>query len=150
MFYAIYSILNKLIYGIGAIKFLSILTVTGIALKFVLNFIFVGTLKQDGLALSTSITYFYFFTVGIIYTKVKLKKLAMNIFLKDLILTLFNCIVTFILVKILWNSFGIEGLPGILILMIIFLTVYLINSILLEQKSFNILKTAYFNYVNRS
>ena len=69
MFYAIYNVINKLIYSLGLLKNLLYLTVLGICLKIFLNFLFVDTLKQNGLALSTSISYIFFsFMVFILLT----------------------------------------------------------------------------------
>ena len=65
IFYSIYSILNKMIYSARLIKFLLILTVIGVAIKIALNFLLVDIFYQNGLALSSSISYIFFFFVSI-------------------------------------------------------------------------------------
>ncbi len=147
VFYSLYSILNKLIYGIGSLKFLFFITIIGIGIKFFLNFMLVGHFKQDGLAMSTSITYVYFFISSVIFVKIKFKDLNLGKFVGDSIISVLNCILTFLLVKILWNSLGAVNLISATLLILLFISVYTINSYLLKQKPFLILKTAYSNFI---
>lgn len=146
VFYSLYSILNKLIYGIGALRFLFIITIIGIVIKFFLNFLLVGQLKQDGLALSTSITYLYFFIVSIIYIKIKLKSLSLKMFFGDGTVTILNSLFSFLIIKILWNSLNPENPAVEIFLILLFVSVYLLNAFLLGQKSVLILKAAYIDF----
>ena len=150
VFYSLYSILNKLIYGIGALKFLFVITVLGISIKFFLNFVLVGYYKQDGLALSTTLTYVYFFLISIVYVKLKLKDLPIRKFLSDAAVSLVNCLSAFIFIKILWDSLGKINLAVAVFLMIIFIAVYSANAIMLNQTPVVILKTAYLNFTGGS
>lgn len=51
VFYSVYAVFNKIFYSINQAKLLLLITVSGVILKFVLNFLFVG-FQQEGLALS--------------------------------------------------------------------------------------------------
>ncbi len=150
VFYSLYSILNKLIYGIGALKFLFVVTIIGISLKFILNFILVGHYKQNGLALSTSLTYLYFFISSIIYVSLKLKNFPLGKFLSDTAVSLLNCLAAFIFIKILRDSVGGISQAGSVIFMLIFIAVYLLNAVMLHQTPVVILKTAYLNFTGAS
>ena len=69
--YAAYFILNKIIYSAGLIKKLLFITIVGILIKIILNYLFVRNMEQDGLALSTSISFIFFFIASffIVYNK---------------------------------------------------------------------------------
>ena len=62
--FATYSGINKLLYGSKMIKQLLILVMTAAFSKIVLNLILVKVMKQDGLALSTSMSFFILFVGG--------------------------------------------------------------------------------------
>ena len=150
LFYAAYSVLNKLIYGMGALKFLFVITIIGITIKFLFNLLLVSSLKQNGLALSTSFTYIFFFLASIFYSKWKLRSLALGDFIKDTFLTLLNSAVSFLFVTILANNLGAPNLIEIICLIITFIVIYIVNSFLLGQKSVLLLKSVYSNYMLNS
>jgi len=72
VFYSIYSVINKLIYSLGLIKNLLFLSLGGISIKIFLNILLVDTMDQDGLALSTTISYIYFFigSIFLVYNRI--------------------------------------------------------------------------------
>ncbi len=57
IFYSAYAVINKLVYSSGMIKQLLVISILLLIIKIFLNFILVKQLKQDGLALSSSIAY---------------------------------------------------------------------------------------------
>ncbi len=67
IFYSSYSVLNKLMYSLELAKQLLVITVIGCTIKILFNFLLVGSLKQNGLALSTSISYFIFFISSLFF-----------------------------------------------------------------------------------
>lgn len=57
LFYSAYAVINKLVYSSGLIKQQLAISILLLLVKIIFNFILVKILKQDGLALSSSITY---------------------------------------------------------------------------------------------
>jgi putative peptidoglycan lipid II flippase len=57
LFYSAYAVINKLVYSSGLIKQLLVISILLMVIKIILNFILVRTYKQNGLALSSSVTY---------------------------------------------------------------------------------------------
>jgi putative peptidoglycan lipid II flippase len=75
IFYSSYAIMNKVIYGSGLIKQLLKISIVIFFLKIALNFLLVNNFKQNGLAISTMISYILL-TVGVyslLLRKLKLK-----------------------------------------------------------------------------
>ncbi|MFB3056942.1 MAG: lipid II flippase MurJ, partial [Ignavibacteriaceae bacterium] len=66
VFYSIYSIFNKIIYGARLVNSLLIITLGGILIKVILNIILVSEYQQNGLALSTSINFTFFFITSLV------------------------------------------------------------------------------------
>jgi len=73
IFYAIYSIFNKVLYSAKLIKTLFIITILGVIIKVIFNSVLVGILNYKGLALSTTISYFFFFAASMIAIKITFK-----------------------------------------------------------------------------
>lgn len=132
VFYAVYGVLNKIIYSIGLINKLLIITISGIVIKVVLNYIFVENMMQDGLALSSSISYLFFFFTAlyIIYKNILFKN--KTIFFAELIFHLFNSTLSFYLVKqvsfLLPAGFLFIVLEIILFIMIVTMNVFLLKN----------------------
>ncbi len=58
-FFACYSIFNKYLYSYSALLKLFVIAFSGLAVKIFMNAILVNSMKQDGLALATSIAFIY-------------------------------------------------------------------------------------------
>lgn len=78
VFFAAYAIINKLLFGIAAIKWLMLSSVTVIIVKIVASFLLVPGYQQNGLAAASSLSYLLYFVFGtaIVIKKLHLKKLA--------------------------------------------------------------------------
>ena len=72
VFFASYGILNKIIYSANLIRELLYITLLGITIKILFNFLLIGKFEQEGLALSTSVTYTFFFLASlfVVYKKI--------------------------------------------------------------------------------
>ncbi len=123
MFYAVYNVMNKLIYSLGLVKDLLLLTILGVCLKIFLNLLLVNALKQNGLALSTTISYIFFFVYGFYLINKKLIFIKKYIFLYEFLFSLINGLVSFLVVRLLVVSF-IKEEPFIEILFFLFLFVF--------------------------
>ncbi len=124
VFYAIYSVLNKLLYSLGMIKHLLYITITGIFLKILLNYLFVRNLYQYGLALSSSISYLFFFSASmfLIYKRIIIRN--KKLFINELFFHLTNGIICIFIIREISVLIPIKAL---LLEMILFLVIYSLN-----------------------
>ena len=144
IFYSSYAVLNKILYSAKLINTLLLITIFGIVIKITLNFIFVDLWKQDGLALSTSFSFIFFFLVSItvVNNRILLKK--KNIFLKEFIIHFCNGLISFFLVKQISLHMNITGIYLGLLNVLLFLIVYFMNLLMIRNKSLILVK----HYVN--
>jgi putative peptidoglycan lipid II flippase len=137
VFYSIYSILNKMIYSTRLIKSLLILTVIGISIKISLNYMLVGTLAQNGLALSSSLSYIFFFFAGFIILNKKLPFLNASLILRESILHLTCASISYFIAVFL---FGMQSWGGnSFIILLAFIVIYFLNFWLLKTDSFKLI-----------
>lgn len=131
--YSAYGILNKFIYSAGLINKLLWITVTGIIIKVGLNFYLVDKMQQNGLALSTTISFMFFFmsSLFVIYREKYFSD--MSIFFDELIFNLINASISLIIAK----QFAILlfTLHKELGEIIIFLVIFISNLFLLKSSS---------------
>lgn len=133
LFYSLYGILNKLFYVYEMVKSLFYITILGMSIKLILNFILVDSLKQNGLVISTSFSYIFFFLMSVIIIQRRLKILDIkNIFRKIFFYT-FNGLVSFIIVKILFILVRSESIFFDLIKMFLFFLIFYLNNLLLND-----------------
>lgn len=138
VFLSVYAVFNKIFYSINQLKLLLWVTITGLLVKLIFNFVLVD-LQQNGLALSTSISFIFFFLVSYILLNSKLKIKNRLLFVKDFMVHVINCLICFITVNLIADRLHINSIikEGISILFFVFL--YLMNSILIKHNSIIIL-----------
>lgn len=139
IFYSSYTILNKLMYSIELIKELLIITILGCSLKVFFNFIFVSYMKQDGLALSSSISFVFFFGASLLTLKRKLN--FKNMLLKKLFLILLNSILAFILSFVLSKyiiKYYFDSFQSDFIQLLLFIILFSITIIYTDKNIFKI------------
>jgi putative peptidoglycan lipid II flippase len=135
VFYSVYAVLNKIFYSLNLAKLLLLITILGISLKLLLNFLFVEKYEQNGLALSTSISFIFFFASSYLVLNKKLNISDKNIFIKEYFLYFINCCICFLIIYILMNSL-LNSTILIEVMMIgIFIVLYSLNLILVKHKS---------------
>jgi len=140
IFYSTYVIFNKIIYAAKFVNSLLLITVTGIVLKILLNFIFVGLWKQNGLALSTSVSYLFFFLSSFILVYKKLPMNNQSLFFKELVFHLTNGIFSYIIIQLMFY-YIIPNYNYINLMKIFFfLSVYIFNVYLIGNKSLVLVK----------
>ena len=140
IFYSTYAILNKIIYAAKFVNLLLLITVAGIVLKIALNFIFVGLWKQNGLALSTSITYLFFFLSSFILVYKKLPMRNQSLFFKELVFHLTNGLLSYIMVQLVFYYIMPNYNYFSLLKILFFLSVYVLNVFFIGNKSLVSLK----------
>lgn len=134
VFYSAYAVFNKIFYSIGKAKLLLLITIAGLLLKLFFNFILIG-LHQDGLALSTSISFIFFFLASYIVLNEKLKIKDKSLFAKDFIFHLINCVICLISIKIILDIFFAGNIFREVIKMAFFILLYLINLFLIKHNA---------------
>lgn len=134
VFYSLYGILNKLFYVYEMVKTLFFVTILGISIKLVLNFILVDSMKQNGLVLSTSFSYIFFFSISILIIQKRLKILEIRNTLNKILFYTINGIVSFIIVKTLFTLVQSLSILFDLLEIILFFLIYYINNLFLNDE----------------
>ena len=145
LFYSCYSIINKVIYGLGLIRQLLFLTITGIIIKIILNVILVNIYKQNGLAFSTTITYIYFFLGGYFLVKYRIKTNGAYYFLKEFFINALNGFICYLIVDIFHLSY--KSIEASIVSIVIFTILFFLNSLIMKQKQFLNIKNAIYSFV---
>lgn len=142
IFFSTYAVMNKLLYSANLVKSLLIITVAGCLIKAVMNFILVGHYRQTGLAVSTTISYLFFFVSALAVASFKLK-LSSTYFFKELLFSAANTLFSISIANILISSDLIKSplLNGI-IRLVVFAIIYSINLIISKHNSLNLFQGA--------
>jgi putative peptidoglycan lipid II flippase len=134
IFYSVYTVLNKIFYSLNLAKLLLVVTIFGIILKMILNFLLVEHYQQYGLAISTSISFMFFFFVSYLIINTKLEVSDKTLFLKDFCFYFINCCICLIFLKIVTILLPNTNLITELLTIALFMTLYLLNLILMKHK----------------
>ena len=132
VFFSVYAIFNKIFYSLNDIKLLLWMTFVGLLIKLIFNFLLIG-FDQNGLALSSSISYIYFSVVSYIILTVKLKINKKTLFLKDFLFQLMNCGLSFLIIRIISTKFFSMSIFYEILVLFLFFLIYLINAYLTEH-----------------
>lgn len=129
VFYSIYSILNKIFYSAKWIKMLLIITVAGIFLKLLLNFLLVDKYAQNGLAFSSSVSYFFFFITAFIIIDRKLSLKLTGWLLKELLLhTVCAALAYVVVLSLAGYNMNIPLLSPLLFCVVFFFNLWILKS----------------------
>ena len=135
IFYSSYAVINKLMYSANMVRSLLVITAAGCSIKVALNFILVGTFRQNGLAISTTISYLFFFLSASVLTAYKLR-LHNYYFVKELLFNGANALFSFWISDILISSsLTTSLLLNSFIRLIVFFSIYIINSVISKHNS---------------
>ena len=140
IFYSSYVVVNKLLYSTDLAKQLLIITIAGCLLKIIFNFVFVKSMHQEGLALSSTLSYIFFFIASLLLVFRKIKISNKTIFFKELLFCSVNALISYLITNFIFTS----EIPGSNLLIrvlqiIIFISIYLLNSYLIGHNSLNLL-----------
>jgi putative peptidoglycan lipid II flippase len=133
-FYSAYAVFNKIFYSLNKIKLLLWITITGLLIKLILNFLLID-LEQNGLALSTSVSYIFFFFATYFILNKKLKIKNRYLFIKDFILHIINCALCFMIMKILSENFLAKDIFSEMSVILLFFILYLVNTYLIDHNA---------------
>ncbi len=137
VFYAIYSVLNKFFFSTSLLNELLLIISGGLLLKIILNILLVKTLFQNGLALSTSLTFVLYCILSLIIIR-KIKISSFFFFSKNLFFYLANCGISIIIVFLIQNNLIFKNNMYItkFASIIIFEILFLFNCHLIQDNSF--------------
>jgi O-antigen/teichoic acid export membrane protein len=137
--------LNKLFYSFDKIKSLFLITIIGILIKVILSFQLVTNYKQDGLALSTSFTYLFFFLASycLIFKHLNFKNVQIffvETFFLGLIGFFAYSLMRFIGIELLFNSELVTNCLNIILLLVFYFT----SALFVKHRSITLI----FNMIN--
>ena len=136
LFYAIYSIFNKVLYSAKLIKQLLYITLVGILIKIIFNFYLVEYFDFVGLALSTSMSYFFFFSASLIVIVRKYRFKWVIESMLELSVFFINAIISILLSEVLITNLMSDRLIAIMLKTLVFLFIFTINLILIQDSGF--------------
>ncbi len=128
-FFASFAVINKIYYSMNSLKTLLIISGISVILKLGLNYLFVGKLLQNGLALSSSITYIFITILSLLILLNKIKIISILNFLLYLLKILLISSSALLAVYLINLIFQINLLSEIINLFL-FLFIYMIISYL--------------------
>lgn len=134
VFYSVYTVLNKMFYSLNLAKLLLLITVLGIMLKMFFNSLLVSQYQQDGLAISTSLSFIFFFTVSYLVINRKLEATDKTLFVKEFCFYFINSCVSMLIIKILSNILSVNKIIADIFILFIFIFIYCLNLILSQHK----------------
>jgi len=116
-----------------------LITVAGLSIKLLFNFLLID-LEQNGLALSTSLSYLFFFFASYTILNIKLKVKDKSLFIKDFIIHFTNCIICLISIIIVSDIYNVSNIYEEVLMIVFFLFIYLINLFLVKHNALVISK----------
>ena len=146
IFYSTYTVVNKLLYGINAIKFLTIISIIGLSTKIITSFVLVENYRQNGLAMSSAIAYTLIFILAFSGSIKMIKANNKTSIFFGQVLLLINGLFSLLIVKILFELVNVKNDFIQIIQIICFIFIYVINLIFIKHKSLLIIKDTYFSW----
>ncbi len=141
IFYSIYSILNKVLYGAKLVNALFLIATTGLIIKIVLNFILVNEYQQNGLAIATSISFIFYFFSSIILIYVKFELQNKSFLGKEIIFYACNGLISYFVVFIFSKTLALTFSHNQIIQLILFCILFYMNLLIVKHNSISLLKT---------
>jgi len=140
VFYATYLVLVKLLYSVSKYSIILYLSTIAFFLKMFLNHILVDSLKQNGLALSTSLVYIFLLFSSSYFSFNLFKMDRASYYFKQFIFTLSKSILALIFIYIVSELIVLPDLLKFLTNFLLFILFYLLSSILIESDDYMIIK----------
>lgn len=147
IFYSTYSVLNKILYGCHLVKELLYLTILSLAVKVLLNAVLVDTFKQNGLAISTLISYIFMYAAGLIIIDIKLKLKSINEIIKIMFFYILFIIIIYVNYSILQTLFSYRNLVFIIGVLIFEILLYSISLIIIKPEENHLIKHLFISFM---
>ena len=130
-------------YSLNLAKLLLVVTIMGIILKMIFNFLLVEQYQQNGLAISTSISFIFFFAVSYLVINRKLEVRDKTLFIKEFCFYFINSCVCLLFIKIIANVLPDGSMVTEILIIAFFIILYLLNLILIKHKVIEILNQVF-------
>ena len=140
LFYSTYSLYNKILYSAKLIKQLLTITILGVMLKIIFNFLLVTELKQSGLALSTVISYMFFFTSSNLLIRFKLKIKSGDNYILIALFYIVNILTAYLFSSLISSLLVITSFQRSMVMLFTFAIVYIINLVFTKDAILDYLK----------
>jgi len=134
-FYGIYSILYRVYFVINKIRILLTLSLIGLIIKLFFNFILVSMLKENGLALSTSISYISLALLSFFYLIYKGEVVIKISHVKEIFLTVIISMFSLFISNVLAKAINFSVFTNSLISICIFISIFIITSFYLKNRA---------------
>lgn len=135
IFYVSYGVLNKFLYSLRKTNYLLFLTVFVFFCKILFNIILVTDFKQNGLAISTALSFLIFFSFAFVKVKSELKFSLDREVIRDLLFYSLNTMVSLIISLVLIKMLEPSSIYQDIFLFVIFIAIYYLNNQLLEDEN---------------
>lgn len=146
IFYSLFAIFNKIFYGARIIKELLIISIIGVIVKFIFNYTLVSTLRHDGLALSSSISYSFLCLAALFILTDKVKIELKKIFWQSITVYLVNVFISYLISLLIIQSFFNTNNSAIPLKIVLFILVYLLNTFLTKDYAVFLIKAVWTSY----
>jgi len=140
VFFAAYTIVNKLIFGIAELRWLLIASITVISVKIISNLLLIETLQQNGLALASSLSFFCYFVFGLIIVVRKLKLKTTNLLVNAFSLYATGAFISYLLLELLFKYLFFTTILNPFVKMTFFFFVYLFTLWIIQDELIPTLK----------
>lgn len=140
-FFSAFAIINKAMYAIRKLRFLLFTNIAVFGFKIISSRILVEYLQQDGLALSTSLSYILITIICLSYLMHQ-NRGESKFWWRDISTSLLNGVFSVLVVMIIMKGFSFTYWISLLVKPGLLIAVYTINSILIQQQSLHHLRFA--------
>jgi putative peptidoglycan lipid II flippase len=140
VFFSVYAVLNKILYSAVLVKSLLTITIVCVLIKIVLNVLLVNSMQQNGLALSTTISYLCLFLLSLMLLKKKIKLRGLSLIFSELSLGLVNGLLSYLLSTLLVSNLITNVFAKEIISIITFCIFYYINLQIIKHPVLEIVK----------
>jgi putative peptidoglycan lipid II flippase len=140
LFYSTYSLYNKILYSAKLIKQLLLITILGMMIKIVFNFLLVTHFKQSGLALSTVISYLFFFTSSNLLIRYKLKIKSGDNYILIALFYIVNILTAYLFSSLISSLLILTNFQRSIVMLLTFALVYIVNLIFTKDNILDYLR----------
>lgn len=128
IFYSAYAIVNKILFGVGEYKFLLMLYLSAICLKIIFSFLFITDMKQNGLALSSSICYIFLFIASYFYLTKKINSERKMLIFSEMLISVLVGLLSFAIFYIISLAIKSNDVNVNLLKIFAFISIYVFTS----------------------
>jgi len=150
VFYSGYLIFVKFFYSLNQYKTVMWLSIIAFIFKIIFNISLINNYVQNGMAFSTSLVYIFLFFAG--YYSLNRSSIKGNVLIpgSQIIYYLFNSIISFMITSFLISVDGSRyELIRVLVMLLVFISIYLGNSFIIGDKEANIVITPIYNILKK-